>query len=438
MSSPISRRSIGSTPRTTRVQVEHLGLEHLLRLNASSCRVSRAARSRRVVRSPRASSRTARRVGQRVEREARVPAVMTVSRLLKSCATPPASWPTASIFCDCRSCASSAAALAHVAEDHVEHALGALAHGRQAVLHGHRLAAAVAQHALDRQRRPGRGAGPQARQVGRGDADGALGDPRGQQLLARVADQLAQALVDVEQAAVRVVDRDGVGGVREQGAEAPLAVAQRRLGPAPRRQVAGDGEHVRLAAGVHRAEAHLDRHGRAVLPAVDAVEGRASRRRVRGRRARAAPPGRARRRRGCGGRAARRAGSRACRTRPGSRRGASRRRRTGRSGRPPGRRGRGSGPRSPRGRSPRAAGGPARRPRPAPRPRAARRRPRSSGAGRRRRRTRCRAPSRRRRAPPGRGAARRRRRRCRPRASPGSRTRGRACARPRRRAGRRR
>ena len=32
--------------------------------------------------------------------------LITVSRLLKSWATPPASWPIASIFCDCRSCAS--------------------------------------------------------------------------------------------------------------------------------------------------------------------------------------------------------------------------------------------------------------------------------------------------------------------------------------------
>ena len=31
---------------------------------------------------------------------------MAVSRLLKSCATPPASRPTASIFCDSRSCSS--------------------------------------------------------------------------------------------------------------------------------------------------------------------------------------------------------------------------------------------------------------------------------------------------------------------------------------------
>ncbi|GJE03432.1 hypothetical protein GMJLKIPL_5387 [Methylobacterium isbiliense] len=32
---------------------------------------------------------------------------MTPSRLLKSCATPPVSWPIASIFCDCRSIASA-------------------------------------------------------------------------------------------------------------------------------------------------------------------------------------------------------------------------------------------------------------------------------------------------------------------------------------------
>ena len=32
---------------------------------------------------------------------------MTVRMLLKSCATPPASWPMASIFCDWRNCSSS-------------------------------------------------------------------------------------------------------------------------------------------------------------------------------------------------------------------------------------------------------------------------------------------------------------------------------------------
>ena len=33
--------------------------------------------------------------------------MMTVSRLLKSCAMPPVSWPIASIFCACASCALS-------------------------------------------------------------------------------------------------------------------------------------------------------------------------------------------------------------------------------------------------------------------------------------------------------------------------------------------
>src|SRR5688572_24922083 len=33
--------------------------------------------------------------------------MIAVNRLLKSCATPPASWPSASIFCDCLSCSSS-------------------------------------------------------------------------------------------------------------------------------------------------------------------------------------------------------------------------------------------------------------------------------------------------------------------------------------------
>ena len=42
---------------------------------------------------------------------------ITVSRLLKSCATPPASRPTVSIFCDCCSCALQPLAVGHVAPD---------------------------------------------------------------------------------------------------------------------------------------------------------------------------------------------------------------------------------------------------------------------------------------------------------------------------------
>ena len=43
--------------------------------------------------------------------------LMPVSRLLKSCARPPVSWPTASIFCDWRSCSSIARLLAQIASD---------------------------------------------------------------------------------------------------------------------------------------------------------------------------------------------------------------------------------------------------------------------------------------------------------------------------------
>ncbi len=42
----------------------------------------------------------------RISRRSQNP-IIAVSRLLKSWATPPASWPTSSIFCDCRNCASS-------------------------------------------------------------------------------------------------------------------------------------------------------------------------------------------------------------------------------------------------------------------------------------------------------------------------------------------
>ena len=57
---------------------------------------------------------------------------MTVSRLLKSWATPPASWPTASIFCACRSWASRRLLVGHVPEDaeHADHPAGFVAHRR--------------------------------------------------------------------------------------------------------------------------------------------------------------------------------------------------------------------------------------------------------------------------------------------------------------------
>ena len=56
--------------------------------------------------------------------------MMTVSRLLKSWATPPASWPNASIFCDWRSCASSFLRLGDVQKSHHRADDGAIAANR--------------------------------------------------------------------------------------------------------------------------------------------------------------------------------------------------------------------------------------------------------------------------------------------------------------------
>ena len=47
---------------------------------------------------------------------------MMVRMLLKSCATPPASWPMASIFCDCRNCSSSRLCDGDIAEQAQEQA----------------------------------------------------------------------------------------------------------------------------------------------------------------------------------------------------------------------------------------------------------------------------------------------------------------------------
>ena len=105
MSSPIRRLSIRSVRVTTALRSSTRGCSTCRRLNASSWRVSAAARSvaaatsSRSVRSP-SSAPTSSRIANRVR-----PA-MIVSRLLKSWATPPASCPTASIRCECRSCSS--------------------------------------------------------------------------------------------------------------------------------------------------------------------------------------------------------------------------------------------------------------------------------------------------------------------------------------------
>ena len=81
------------------------GSRTCLRLNASSWRTRRAARSEAPM-----MCWTFRRRGSsggRPRRSSSPWPMMTISRLLKSCAMPPARRPTASIFCDWRSCSSS-------------------------------------------------------------------------------------------------------------------------------------------------------------------------------------------------------------------------------------------------------------------------------------------------------------------------------------------
>src|SRR5574341_215077 len=104
MCSPISRWSIWTTPATTWLRSSTLGWSICLRLKASSWRVRAAARSAVFL-----ISSTSRRSGSSAGRRRSMSSlrpVTTVSRLLKSWAMPPASRPTASIFCDCRSCSS--------------------------------------------------------------------------------------------------------------------------------------------------------------------------------------------------------------------------------------------------------------------------------------------------------------------------------------------
>ena len=101
-------------PAMTALMFSTFGCSICFRLKARSCRVSPAARVARFldleeIRAPR-------------DRPADSPSIisslkprMTVSTLLKSCATPPASCPTASSFCAWRSCSSSRRCCGHVA-----------------------------------------------------------------------------------------------------------------------------------------------------------------------------------------------------------------------------------------------------------------------------------------------------------------------------------
>ncbi len=105
ISSPNSRRSIPSIFITTAFKSTTFSATNWRRLKASSCLVRPAARSAAFF-----TSSISRRMGSPATRRLRISSLyprMTVRRLLKSWATPPASRPTASIFCDCRSCASA-------------------------------------------------------------------------------------------------------------------------------------------------------------------------------------------------------------------------------------------------------------------------------------------------------------------------------------------
>ena len=106
MSSPIRRVSIFRFSVITAFRSSTFGVSICFRLNARSCRVSEVARSAAAEISF-AGPRSAGSGPSRSNRNSEYPEI-TISRLLKSCAIPPASRPIASIFCDCRNCCSRA------------------------------------------------------------------------------------------------------------------------------------------------------------------------------------------------------------------------------------------------------------------------------------------------------------------------------------------
>src|SRR6266478_5569697 len=106
ISSPINRWSMVVMPDTTVLRSRTLGASICFRLKASSCFVSAAARSAVFFMSS-MSRRRGWSAGSRLKRMAPRPK-MTVSRLLKSWATPPAKRPTASSRWSCRTCVSAA------------------------------------------------------------------------------------------------------------------------------------------------------------------------------------------------------------------------------------------------------------------------------------------------------------------------------------------
>ena len=115
-SSPIAGAASSPCPRTTAFRSSTSGCEDLLAAEGQELARQGGGPVRRAVGSPPRRARVSGPPGCS-RAAARCSRVMTVRRLLKSWAMPPASRPTASIFCDWRSCSSSARALGHVADE---------------------------------------------------------------------------------------------------------------------------------------------------------------------------------------------------------------------------------------------------------------------------------------------------------------------------------
>ena len=118
--SPSVGRSRFAVSRDQRVDVDRA---RLAAAGVARRRAAAASARRRASRPRRSSGRSRRAAAGRRTPSARISIVpvMTVRMLLKSCATPPVSWPTASIFCDWRSCASAGDLVGQVADECVEH-----------------------------------------------------------------------------------------------------------------------------------------------------------------------------------------------------------------------------------------------------------------------------------------------------------------------------
>ena len=176
-----------------------MGRSVCLREKARSWRTSAAARLafwRICIRSPCSTSATSWRISSRSQWP-----LIAVSRLLKSCATPPASWPTACIFWLCTNCASRV--LSSVASERTASSDGrAVEHGAgEGDLQEDLLAVARSPRAISER--------PRARPLAVSASRSAIGRPRpsiSSAMLApgraRVAEELAGGLVGVGEPAV--------------------------------------------------------------------------------------------------------------------------------------------------------------------------------------------------------------------------------------------